>query len=204
MPVDTQPPIVRAQPSALPNGQGWYTTPITVTLRITDRGSGLDTLHVCQPPQPCVTLTSPPTRLQIPLAEEGVHVLTVTARDRVNHTTTLSQTYRLDLFPPQVDVLVPPRETVPLLVRRPALKVRWLGRDTHAIVGYDVAVWRPGEGWRPWYTATLRTQGMYVGKAGETVAFRARAYDAAGWIGPWSRPVTVTFPFWTFVPYIAP
>ncbi len=102
--------------------------------------------------------------------------------------------------PVSVD-LHPPRTQVTLTIEG-KVYARWSSEDATGITGYDVEVWQEGIGWRPWFTHTLTTESTLEVSPGTRVAVRARSHDAAGWIGPWSTPVTRTVPYRLWTPHI--
>ena len=194
--LDLTPPRIDLQPHVAPNANGWFTTPVTLTVTAIDRGSGVRALAVCTSEVGCDTPSPKELPYTLRLTREGNITVTVLATDTVGHNVQLQRSLQLDLTPPSTRVYLP------LAVRRPWMKVRWLGADTHPITGYDLQVWTEATGWRPWLTRTLQTATWYQGEPGKPIAFRGRAHDVAGWVGPWSEPVTVTLPHVTFLPHL--
>ena len=101
----------------------------------------------------------------------------------------------VDLHPPQAWV------TATVDVASATADVRWGGEDANGIVGYDVEA-RPGDAWRRWYTATTATASRWPLAPGDRLVVRVRAHDGAGWVGPWSDPVTVTMPYRIWMPWL--
>lgn len=195
--LDLTPPQVELIPSRPPNAVGWYTAAVSWTLTAVDAGSGVDVLTLCITPGFCDDLKASDVPWTFPVDEEGRYTFTVHAQDVAGHTRSLTRTVAVDLAPPVTEVYVPSR------VRRAAVKVQWQAQDTHPIVGYDLQVWSATTGWQSWLTRTQRTRMTFWGEPGATVAFRARAYDIAGWTGAWSSPVTLTLPYVAFFPHLS-
>jgi flagellar hook assembly protein FlgD len=74
----------------------------------------------------------------------------------------------------------------------PGFTVTWTGRDNVAVVSYDVQVSVDGGAWTAWLNATKATSGAWYGTDGHAYAFRVRARDPRGNVGPWN--VTTTSP----------
>ncbi len=190
--VDLNPPQLRLLPDASPGPTGWFTRPLTVTLHAQDAGSGLATVTFADRTFAPESATFTTTWR---LAREGIHTLYAQATDNVGHTSApISQTFALDLTPPTTTLFAPPD------VRALSFKVHWVAQDRSGIAGYDVALRREGASWRTWLSNTQQTTATYTGQPGERVSFRARARDRAGWVGPWSAPVTVTLPYLNHLP----
>ena len=76
--------------------------------------------------------------------------------------------------------------------------VAWSATDVSAIASYDLQASTDGGPWTAWLTGTKATSDVYLGREGHGYAFRVRATDAKGNIGPWN--VTAT---WTASPSLA-
>ncbi len=72
----------------------------------------------------------------------------------------------------------------------PAFGVAWTGRDDVAVASYDVQVARDGGAWEPWLSATKSISATWSGVDGHMYAFRARARDLKGNVGPWNVTAT--------------
>jgi spore germination protein YaaH len=71
--------------------------------------------------------------------------------------------------------------------------VTWTGRDDwNGIRNYDVQVSTDGGAFAAWLTATTLTGSNYQGQTGHNYAFRVRATDGAGNVGPWDVSATYT------------
>jgi spore germination protein YaaH/flagellar hook assembly protein FlgD len=62
----------------------------------------------------------------------------------------------------------------------------WSGYDISGIRSYDVQVSTNGGPWRTWLAGTSATWGVYVGQDRHGYAFRVRARDRKGNVGPWT------------------
>ncbi len=112
-------------------------------------------------------------------------------------------TYAAESAPISLSVdLHPPIAQVTMTLHRDEIYVRWGAEDANGVTGYDVDVQQEGTGWRRWFTHTVTTEGLLESPTGTCVAVRVRAYDHAGWIGPWSTPMTVTVPYHLWTPHI--
>ena len=90
-------------------------------------------------------------------------------------------TVALDIVPPTAHITSP--ETSLLN----AFTVTWMGSDNlSGIAGYDVQYCRDGGDWTSWLTATSKTKALFTGEFGHRYAFRVRAWDKAGNVGPFS------------------
>ena len=70
--------------------------------------------------------------------------------------------------------------------------VQWTGRDDWSgVKSYDVQVSVDGGPWSAWAMATTATSAIYLGQTGHGYAFRVRATDGSGNVGPWD--VTQTY-----------
>ncbi|MFI5261978.1 MAG: glycosyl hydrolase family 18 protein [Candidatus Limnocylindrales bacterium] len=76
------------------------------------------------------------------------------------------------------------------------IAVSWSGRDIGAgrstgtgIASYDLDTSTDGGPWTPWLRRLHATTAMDMAAAGRTVAFRVRATDGAGNVGPWSTTI---------------
>ncbi|GAC1663588.1 MAG: hypothetical protein NVS9B8_02860 [Candidatus Limnocylindrales bacterium] len=67
-----------------------------------------------------------------------------------------------------------------------SFSVGWTGRDDVAVASYDVQVSIDGRAWVGWLTATTATSTTWRGRDGHDYAFRVRARDRAGNVGPWN------------------
>lgn len=93
-----------------------------------------------------------------------------------------------DVAPPTTKVRAPLRVATEPSDRR-LVQIRWSATDpspASGIVSYKVQVRTKRGKWSTWRRATTSTAGRWLGFAGRTYYFRARAKDRAGNIGQWS------------------
>ena len=64
--------------------------------------------------------------------------------------------------------------------------VTWSATDVSAIVSYDVQVSTAGGAWTAWLTGTKAASEVWLGHDGRGYAFRVRAKDSKGNVGPWN------------------
>lgn len=76
--------------------------------------------------------------------------------------------------------------------------VSWTGEDTSGIANYDLQRSVDGGVWAAWLTATKETSQLFVGAAGHGYAFRVRARDVKGNLGPWNTTAA-----WRAAPQLA-
>ena len=72
----------------------------------------------------------------------------------------------------------------------PAFSVAWIGRDDVAVASYDVQVAIDGGAWAPWLATTKAVSATWYGIDGHAYAFRVRARDLKGNVGPWNVTAT--------------
>ena len=63
--------------------------------------------------------------------------------------------------------------------------VSWVGTDESGVLDYDLQVSIHGGPWHDWLAHTRATSGLYTGADGYGFAFRVRARDTHGNVGPW-------------------
>ncbi|MEO5966083.1 MAG: FlgD immunoglobulin-like domain containing protein [Candidatus Limnocylindrales bacterium] len=64
--------------------------------------------------------------------------------------------------------------------------VSWAAKDVSSIVSYDVQASTSGGPWTTWLTRTKATSDVWLGADGVGYAFRVRATDSKGHVGPWN------------------
>ncbi len=203
VPVDLHPPSIDTVVFPAPNPRGWYTRPITVIAVATDMGAGIQVLTISLRARPpaipahTVALADPTSILTYTtvITREGTYTLTLTARDALGREARDVRLLRVDLTRPRAFMVAP------VWVGRLALKLFW-GAQAEDVIAYDIDVRHEGEQWARWLENVRTTSAVYVGRPGERVAFRVRARDRAGWIGPWSAPTETQFPNLAFLSYL--
>lgn len=75
---------------------------------------------------------------------------------------------------------------LPALGPDEGIAVAWSAADASDVRSYDVQVSVDGRGWSPWLARVTRTADVWLGADGHRYAFRVRATDARGNVGPWS------------------
>jgi len=86
---------------------------------------------------------------------------------------------------------------LPALGPDEGIAVAWSAADASGARSYDVQVSVDGRGWSPWLTRVTRTADVWLGADRHRYAFRVRARDARGNVGPWSvssTPVSASAP----------
>ena len=93
----------------------------------------------------------------------------------------LADKFRNDTTPPEAGILpLPPTQS------SAAFAVTWTAVDDWSgVAAYDVQVSLDGGPWADWQPATTQTSAIYQGSAGHGYAFRVRATDGSGNVGPW-------------------
>jgi spore germination protein YaaH/flagellar hook assembly protein FlgD len=76
--------------------------------------------------------------------------------------------------------------TLPAGQPNPGFTVSWIGRDDVAVKSYDVQVSADGGAWATWLSATTATSAVWYGFDPHTYAFRVRARDPKGNLGPFN------------------
>jgi spore germination protein YaaH/flagellar hook assembly protein FlgD len=92
----------------------------------------------------------------------------------------ISLKYLHDTTPPESGIVVMPPRTGDA-----GFVVGWRASDDSAIRSFDVQVSTDGGPWMPWLTGTKASSDVFLGNDGHGYAFRARATDVIGNIGPW-------------------
>ena len=94
---------------------------------------------------------------------------------------TLAAKFLSDTTPPDAGILVLPES-----VDTPSIPVSWTAVDDWSGVrNYDVQVSVDGGAWGAWLTGVTQTSGTYAAQSGHGYAFRVRATDGRGNVGPW-------------------
>jgi spore germination protein YaaH len=100
----------------------------------------------------------------------------------------LASRFLTDKTPPKVGIV-----NMSPLQRDEGFAVTWTGYDDwNGIRDYDVQVSVDGGPFSAWLTATTATTSKYQGTTGHSYAFRVRATDGAGNVGPWDVTATYT------------
>ncbi|TMD32930.1 MAG: hypothetical protein E6I94_00600, partial [Chloroflexi bacterium] len=92
----------------------------------------------------------------------------------------ISLKYLHDTTPPEAGIVVMVPRTGDA-----GFVVGWRASDDSAIRSFDVQVSTDGGAWTPWLTGTRASSDVFLGRDGHGYAFRARATDVIGNVGPW-------------------
>lgn len=179
--VDTQPPSISLAIEGALGDNGWYISPVTVTLDVTDTTSGLREVARRVGDGPWLEGMHP-----ITVTTPGVTTIYIKASDHAGLEARKVFTLSIDMKPPLTRLLAPRRAI------RPLISVHWQGADdASGIAGYDVQVREGDAAWRDWLVSTIKTTAQYAGQPQAEYQFRVRARDLAGRIGSWSPPARV-------------
>jgi spore germination protein YaaH len=92
----------------------------------------------------------------------------------------LADKFLRDSTPPKAGI-----RALPSTTGSREFQVSWTGLDDGNLVNYDVDASVDGGSWLRWLTGTTVTSAGYTGAPGRAFAFRVRATDSAGNVGPW-------------------
>ncbi|MGE5375941.1 MAG: hypothetical protein ACM3XO_12865 [Bacteroidota bacterium] len=96
--VDSEPPSIIDSLSGTRGSNGWYTSSVLLKRTISDSVSGVESFNCT------VDGVTPDSCISIPLSEEGVHTVVLTARDFAGLTRSVTQTTSIDTHPPALNV----------------------------------------------------------------------------------------------------
>ncbi len=99
----------------------------------------------------------------------------------------LSNAFLVDHAAPLAGVMM-----LPVAETDEGFSVGWSAADTSAVRWFDVQVSADGGAWTPWLTRTTSLSDMWLGANGHAYAFRVRAADAKGNVGPWNVASTAS------------
>lgn len=165
--------------SGVAGSNGWYISPVTVTLTPADAGSGLAaTLYR-------INGGAWINGAQFTLGYDGQHTIEYYSTDVAGNSENVQQrTLSVDAAAPvaRIEGLAPFQVT-------PTFTLRWSGRDRpgSGVTGYDVQTRSGRSGtWRTIATNAQSTSIQVTGQIGQTTYVRVRARDAAGNVGAYS------------------
>ncbi|HIQ05517.1 MAG TPA: hypothetical protein EYH31_07440, partial [Anaerolineae bacterium] len=173
---DSTPPTTAATLIGKLGRDGWYVSPVTVSLVAYDNNSGVALTRYRLDDGQWEVGTS------LVIQDTGVHQLYLSSSDAVgNEEPPQVRTVRVDGEPPHAWITgMNDYQYLPTFV------VRWEGQDQAAgsgLASYEVQ-FRDGAGiWQTWFSSTTATSATFQGQRGHTYAFRVRARDRAGNLG---------------------
>jgi hypothetical protein len=176
---DRTPPTTTLYMTGTVGNNGWYTSPVTITLTCGDNGSG------CGPSSSHYRIGDGPWQdgNSFSVDVEGTAVFSYYSLDFAgNMEGVRTSTAKIDRTPPSSYAYSDGYSS------SPSFTVRWDGSD--AISGIDTfdVQYRVGTGgpWLDWVLASTQKSKLYSGVAGKVFYFRTRAKDKAGNVEPYS------------------
>ena len=176
---DATAPLTTFRASGTAGSNGWYSSPVEVTLTPSDAGSGVASTRYRINGGAWITGT------QFTLGYDGQHLIEYHSSDVAgNNETVQLRTMNIDATAPsaRIEGLAPFQVT-------PVFTLRWSGRDQpgSGVTGYDVQTRAGRSGtWRTIATNAQFTSIQVTGQIGQTTYVRVRARDAAGNVGAYS------------------
>ncbi len=187
---DITPPITMLTMNGLMGREGWYTSPVQVTLTAEDVLSGVaQTSYRLRTPdmiwQPWTTYAGPVT-----LSQNGATTIRYRSVDEAGNQETYQEAQlKIDTRPPIVDVAPLPAET-DAPTPNVNFPVAWSGSDPAPGSGLYAFGVQSKDGvkgeWVTWQQGTSETSAAFAAQPGHVYHFRARASDIAGNVSGWS------------------
>ena len=194
--VDTRSPQIDGTLSGTPGEAGWYVSPVTFTASAFDPapGSGIETFTYTWNASPETPYTAPLT------LNDGVHMLTLRARDAAGHITELSQSAQVDTLAPQAGLTLSTASFCPECGQ--ALEVLIQASDS----GSGLEGWQVFLDGAPWQSGSQTEQAFTLNAAlaGGSHTLRLEARDAAGNLQASEAAFFVLAPTPTAIPPAAP
>lgn len=167
--VDSRPPLLTYTIPLEPGLSGWYTAALTVTFGLSDALSGPDTVYWQLDDLPVEAMSAPQPQagivVQVPVAEEGRHILTAHGEDMAgNRTETVVLNLKLDSLPPTTEAQLTPAAAPSGYYTAP-VNIQLTAQDGPADTASGVsATWlRVNDGpWQPITGLTLTADGIYT------------------------------------------
>lgn len=172
-------PVTAFRASGTAGSNGWYISPVAITLTPSDAGSGTALTQYRINGGAWITGT------QFTLGYDGQHTIEYRSSDAAGNIESVQQRLlNIDATPPtaRIEALAPFQVT-------PTFTLRWSGRDRpgSGVTGYDVQVRSGRSGaWSMVASNTQTTSLQVTGQVGQTTYVRVRARDAAGNVGAYS------------------
>lgn len=199
--IDTVPPTVTAQLDALPL-EGWYGTPVLLTLTAADKSSGVATLSykvlAGEPPIPIVAHTVPSDTERILLTSNGLQQLVYAAVDRAaNVAAGQVLTVALDLAAPVVWLQQTTFSTE-------TVQLTWQIQDAGiGVYQSEMQIQQGDAPWQaaPWDYLTKTTTSLTLDPE-RTTKVRARAQDRFGHLSDWVTIELWRASAWVYLPVV--